>query len=73
MIATLMEQVRAAFKARPPQPTRVGLLNTGELVVLDASGGTLVFAAQTTRLIREAIVDCELVLDLDKVGAGCND
>lgn len=44
---------------RPParrQATRVGLLNTGELVLVDATGAAQVVSAPTTNLIREQLI-----------------
>lgn len=41
------------------QPTRVGLLNTGELVMVDATGGAQVLSAATTNLIREQLIHTE--------------
>lgn len=37
-------------------PTRVGLLNTGELVLVDGSGCAQVLSAPTTALIREQLI-----------------
>lgn len=49
------------------QPTRVGVLNTGELVLVDASGATQVISQATTELIRGQLIhtdfaDSELLL-----------
>lgn len=41
------------------QPTRVGVLNTGELVMVDATGGAQVLSAATTNLIREQLIHTE--------------
>lgn len=45
--------------AEPEPPTRVGLLNTGELIVLPgASPATpLVFSAETTDLVRDILAE----------------
>jgi hypothetical protein len=43
--------------AEPPQAARVGLLNTGELIVLPAHGGQLVLSPETTQLVRDALDD----------------
>lgn len=44
-----------AMPAEPRQAARVGLLNTGELIVLPAHGGQLVLSAETTQLVRDAL------------------
>ena len=43
------------YFSAPAQPTRVGKLNTGELVLVHANGCAQVIAAHTTELIREAL------------------
>jgi hypothetical protein len=40
---------------QPKAGTRVGLLNTGELIVLFAHGGHMVLSAATTDLVRDAL------------------
>ena len=49
------------------RPTRVGMLNTGELVLIDDSDRAQVITAATTALIRDTLIhtdfaDSELVL-----------
>lgn len=39
----------------PPQPTRVGVLNTGELVLVDQHGQAQVISADTTQVIRAVL------------------
>lgn len=41
--------------AEQPEAARVGLLNTGELIVLPAGGGQLVLSPETTELVRDAL------------------
>ncbi len=43
----------------PVPPTRVGVLNTGELIVLpgDSPGTPLVFSAETTDLVRDILAE----------------
>ena len=56
----LMDRVRAAWRAMQAveqRPTRVGLLNTGELVLIDGLGQPLVFSTDTTDLMRDALQD----------------
>jgi len=54
----LIDRVRAAWLAlqvTEQRPARVGLLNTGELVLIDSLGQPLVFSTDTTGLMREAL------------------
>ena len=56
-------------------PTRVGVLNTGELVLVDYAGGAQVLSAPTTALIREQLIHTdfaasELVLSPLEGGLG---
>ncbi|MFG6462282.1 hypothetical protein ACG04Q_11940 [Roseateles sp. DXS20W] len=54
----LMERVRAAWlaiKTPTPRQARVGLLNTGELVLIDGMGQPMVFSTDTTELMRDAL------------------
>jgi len=46
----------AYFSDTPAPPTRVGLLNTGELVLIDPSGGTQVLGIGTVDTIRTALL-----------------
>jgi hypothetical protein len=39
----------------PVDPLRVGMLDTGELAIVDDRGATLVFSESTTQLIRSAL------------------
>lgn len=54
----LMDRIRAAWLAlqvTEQRPARVGLLNTGELVLIDGLGQPLVFSTDTTDLMRNAL------------------
>jgi hypothetical protein len=58
----LLERLRAAWRALqavPYQPTRVGLLNTGELVLIDGLGQPMVFSSETTGLVRSTLIDTD--------------
>lgn len=58
----LIDRVRAAWLALhaiPYRPTRVGVLNTGELVMIDGLGQSTVFSTETTGLMRSALIDTE--------------
>lgn len=76
----LMERIRAAWQALqvvPYQPTRVGVLNTGELVMVDGLGQSTVFSTETTDLMRNVLKDTdpefnELFIDLSR-SVGAND
>lgn len=59
--------------ARSPAATRVGLLNSGELVLIDGEGGITVFGTATTALISELLINVELPGQPDRICAGCND
>jgi hypothetical protein len=45
----------AVMPAEEQPQTRVGLLNSGELIVLPAAGGQIVLSAETTQLVRDAL------------------
>ncbi|GCL64339.1 hypothetical protein [Pseudaquabacterium pictum] len=45
-----------ASKPAQQQPLRAGVLNTGELVLVDDTGAAQVFSAGTTALIREQLI-----------------
>jgi len=56
----LIDRIRAAWRALQATPTRaarVGLLNTGELVLIDGLGQPMVFSTDTTDLMRDALQD----------------
>lgn len=54
MIARLMNLLHS-WRADAEAPTRVGVLNTGELIVLSPEIGTLVLGKETTDLVRDAL------------------
>ena len=49
-----------ASKPAQQQPLRAGVLNTGELVLVDDTGAAQVFSAGTTALIREQLFHTDL-------------
>lgn len=72
MLTLIAALVRPAVQR---QATRVGVLNTGELVLVDATGAAQVLSAPTTSLIREQLIHTdfaasELVLFPPGGGAG---
>lgn len=74
----LIDRVHAAWRAlRDGQlpPTRVGLLNTGELVLIDGLGQPLVISAETTNLVRDALEPefSEMFIDLTRGAVGATD
>lgn len=52
--------VAAATKPAARLPLRAGVLNTGELVLVDDTGAAQVFSAGTTSLIREQLFHTDL-------------
>lgn len=50
----------ALIGPRQAQPVRVGVLNTGELVLVDGAGGAQVLSAPTTALIREQLIHTDM-------------
>lgn len=52
----------AAWATKPAQrqPVRAGVLNTGELVLVDDTGTAQVFSAGTTALIREQLIHTDI-------------
>ncbi len=48
-----------------PQPTRVGLLNTGELVLVDSTDRAQVLSAATTRLIAQELERAAAYADVE--------
>jgi hypothetical protein len=61
-LMALKTQVKAAlrvFYIVPYRPSRVGLLNTGELVLVDGLGHSTIFSTETTGLMRNALIDTE--------------
>lgn len=85
----LIDRVRSAWLALqvvPYRPARVGVLNTGELVVIDGLGQSLIYSADTTGLMRQALLDTEpeftelligipgqITGGVQPCGAGCTD
>lgn len=55
--------------AEQPKAVRVGLLNTGQLIVLPAEGGLLVLSRETTELVRDALDQDDFSTRLP-IGAG---
>ena len=51
-----------AWATRPAdrQLVRAGMLNTGELVLIDETGAVQVFSAPTTALIREQLIHTDM-------------
>lgn len=51
-----------AWASKPAQqmPLRAGVLNTGELVLVDDTGVAQVFSSTTTALIREQLIHTDL-------------
>lgn len=64
MLSALFPPLLAALakplRPRPRQPLRVGLLNTGELVLVDDCGACQVLSAPTTSLIREQLIHTDI-------------
>lgn len=48
----------------PPGPTRVGVLNTGELILVNSTGHAQVLQASTTDLIRDVLGENDRVMDV---------
>lgn len=48
--------------AKPPGPTRVGVLNTGELILVNGAGHVQVLLPETTDLIRDVLTETDTVL-----------
>lgn len=57
LLATL--QTMWARATATPQATRVGLLNTGELVLVDSFGHAQILGAQTTDVVRDTLAAAE--------------
>jgi len=53
--------VALATKPAAPAPIRVGVLNTGELVLVDASDRAQVLSAGTTARVRDALFNSDVV------------
>lgn len=63
MSATATAWAMLAHLMRPAshrQPTRVGVLNTGELVLVDGTGAAQVISQATTALIREQLIHTDM-------------
>jgi hypothetical protein len=85
----LIDRIRAAWQALqavPYRPARVGVLNTGEMVVIDGLGQSQIYSAETTGLMRQALIDTEPQISelligipglmgrgVQPCGAGCTD
>lgn len=52
----------ALFGPAQRTPLRVGVLNTGELVLVDGADRAQVLSAQATQLIRQAMIDTDPVM-----------
>lgn len=59
--------------AEQPREARVGLLNTGELIVLLANGGQLVLGTDTTELVRDVLDADTRALSVLPFGFGGSD
>ena len=57
-MATLIDWFHGLFGLRSGA-LRVGVLNTGELVLMDAAGHAQTFSAESTDLIRDVLTDAE--------------
>lgn len=67
ILSTAWAGLALAMRPASRLPTRVGLLNTGELVLVDCADHAQVLSAPTTALIRQQLMhtefaDSELVL-----------
>lgn len=56
--------LRGLFGANQPMATRVGLLNTGELVLVSAADQAQVLSADTTRVICKVLTGSKPNIDL---------
>ena len=58
--ATALAMLAGLMKPANRQPLRVGVLNTGELVLVDDTSACQVLSAGTTRLIREQLINTDI-------------
>lgn len=61
-LLTIMQAGLAALRQpRHTRPLRVGLLNTGELILVDESGHSQVLSSATTDVVRDVLFAGDLV------------
>ena len=53
--------------AEQPGPTRVGVLNTGELILVNSAGHVQVLRPETTDLIRDVLTEADTVLSVTPI------
>ena len=77
--ATILRRVKNAaaylvngqvMPAEPAKQPRVGMLTSGELIVLPANGGTLILSPETTLLVRDVLDADAQALRVFPVGMG---